>query len=78
MATKFYNPMSNGPSASVNGINGVNGHANDATEGTSSASLNIFIVGAGIGGLTAAIGLRRNGHNVSVSKIERNSRLEIC
>ena len=28
--------------------------------------LNIVIVGAGIGGLAAAIGLRRAGHNVSV------------
>jgi 2-polyprenyl-6-methoxyphenol hydroxylase-like FAD-dependent oxidoreductase len=28
--------------------------------------LNISIVGAGIGGLTAAIALRRNGHNVQV------------
>lgn len=31
------------------------------------APLNIAIVGAGIGGLTAAIGLRQNGHNVAVS-----------
>ena len=29
--------------------------------------LNIAIVGAGIGGLSAAIGLRRQGHDVSVS-----------
>lgn len=29
--------------------------------------LDIAIVGAGIGGLAAAIGLRRAGHNVSVS-----------
>ena len=35
--------------------------------GTDPAPLNIAIVGAGIGGLTAAIGLRQNGHNVSVS-----------
>jgi salicylate hydroxylase len=31
-----------------------------------SSPLNISIVGAGIGGLTAAIALRRNGHNVQV------------
>lgn len=28
--------------------------------------LNIAIVGAGIGGLTVALGLRRNGHDVHV------------
>ncbi|KAJ7821179.1 hypothetical protein B0H14DRAFT_3734148 [Mycena olivaceomarginata] len=31
-----------------------------------SSPLNISIVGAGIGGLTAAIALRRNGHNVQI------------
>lgn len=30
-------------------------------------SLRIAIVGAGIGGLTAAVGLRRQGHHVDVS-----------
>jgi monoamine oxidase len=30
-------------------------------------ALKILIVGAGIGGLTAAIGLRRQGHHVEVS-----------
>jgi salicylate hydroxylase len=30
--------------------------------------LNISIVGAGIGGLTAAIALRKNGHNVQVCR----------
>ena len=58
MATKFYNSMSNGLRAVVNGHDHVNGNGPEP--------LNIAIVGAGIGGLTAAIGLRRNGHNVSV------------
>ena len=63
MATKFYNVMSNGLSAPTSGVNGL-----DQMNGANSPPLNISIVGAGIGGLTAAIGLRRNGHNVSVRK----------
>ncbi|KAE8453258.1 hypothetical protein EG329_011325 [Mollisiaceae sp. DMI_Dod_QoI] len=60
MATKFYNPenntMASGHSkALVNGhVNGINGPR----------PLNVAIVGAGIGGLFAAIGLRKNGHKV--------------
>jgi cation diffusion facilitator CzcD-associated flavoprotein CzcO len=39
----------------------------NTTNGTGDPKpLNIAIVGAGIGGLAAAIGLRRAGHNVSV------------
>lgn len=60
MATKFYNAANttmatvvNGDSNEVNGVCGLKG-------------LDIAIVGAGIGGLAAAIGLRRAGHNVSV------------
>jgi hypothetical protein len=64
MATKFYNPMSNGSNAPIQSING---HSREQVNGTGPAPLNIAIVGAGIGGLTAAIGLRRNGHHVSVS-----------
>ena len=64
MATKFYNPMTNESSAPMNGVNG---HSEEQVNGSDSKPLNIAIVGAGIGGLTAAIGLRRNGHNVSVS-----------
>lgn len=39
------------------------------------APLNIVIVGAGIGGLTAAIGLARNGHEVTI--YERSTSSEI-
>lgn len=60
MATKFYNAVNTPMAAAVNGdTNGVNGVC-------SPKALDIAIVGAGIGGLAAAIGLRRAGHNVSV------------
>lgn len=34
--------------------------------------LNVLIVGAGIGGLTAAIALRRQGHHVEVGSAEEH------
>ncbi len=54
----------------VNDINSINGtgsgeHASITLEKVA-RPLNVAIVGAGIGGLTAAVGLRRSGHNVSV------------
>lgn len=70
MATKFYNPENNvigsTPNGHVEGNTGISDvHRIAATK--TPAPLNIAIVGAGIGGLAAAIGLRKNGHNVSVS-----------
>ncbi|KFY55167.1 hypothetical protein V496_07067 [Pseudogymnoascus sp. VKM F-4515 (FW-2607)] len=60
MATKFYNAANTTMAAVGNGDNnGVNGVR-------SPKGLDIAIVGAGIGGLGAAIGLRRTGHNVSL------------
>lgn len=38
-----------------------------ASSATTSFALHITIIGAGIGGLTAAIGLRRAGHKVTVT-----------
>lgn len=71
MATKFYSPENNAIRSTLNGyterktiVNGVDGVQASKT----AAPLNIVIVGAGIGGLAAAIGLRKNGHNVSVSR----------
>ena len=51
----------------VNGINGdSSAHHSSTKYGKTATPLDIAIVGAGIGGLTAAVGLKRNGHNVAV------------
>jgi hypothetical protein len=54
----------------VNGVNGnssaTSGDQASITPGNTARRLNVAIVGAGIGGLTAAVGLRRSGHIVAV------------
>ncbi|EKG10778.1 FAD dependent oxidoreductase [Macrophomina phaseolina MS6] len=57
--------------------NSVNGHANGHSNGNGVAAhsdarpLHVIIIGAGIGGLTAAIYLRQQGHKVTVLEQSR-------
>lgn len=44
----------------------VNGNVGEENGVSETKGLKIAIVGAGIGGLMAAIGLRKNGHEVTV------------
>ena len=44
----------------------LNGHLNGIQDGQGKLSLRVVIIGAGIGGLFAAIVLRRQGHEVVV------------
>ncbi|EEU34458.1 uncharacterized protein NECHADRAFT_44489 [Fusarium vanettenii 77-13-4] len=59
----------------TNGTNGVNGAprttANGSSSSNSSDGLHIIIIGAGIGGLTAAIYLRKQGHHVTLLEQSR-------
>lgn len=57
-----------------NGVDSVNGHKQDQP-----GALRVLIVGAGIAGLSTAIGLRQQGHHVQVWKMGTfNSRITDC
>lgn len=65
MAVTNGNGLNGQHTNSTNGTNGTNGSHKHADTGD--APLNAIIIGAGIGGLTAAIYLRQQGHRVTVS-----------
>ena len=50
-------------------VNSANGHSNGTNGVSRSSALTVLVVGGGIGGLTAAIALRREGHNVHVGAV---------
>ena len=62
-------PSANGTASHHAPVNGLsNGHLENGVGNTEKkpGSLRVVIIGAGIGGLTAAIALRRQGHEVLV------------
>ncbi|KAH6684675.1 hypothetical protein B0J14DRAFT_573368 [Halenospora varia] len=55
-----------GSTDGTNGANGANGTHAVANGTSSNRPLGVLIIGAGIGGLTAAIALRKQGHDVQI------------
>lgn len=62
MDTNHSIPQHPNPEDGIHGNHGKNARFSQGSD----VSLRVIIVGAGIGGLTAAIGLRRQGHEVIV------------
>lgn len=75
-----YSSLAMSHSNGVETHNSTNGYTNGHVNGNGNfrSGLKVLIAGAGIGGLTAAIALRQQGHNVEVSSSKKKYGLSIA